>query len=118
MSGAGRALAAAALLAASGPAAGCGAEPGGADTDAAPDSVLVEALAEVQLADARAALAPDSVRSPAFGDSLRRVALRAHGLDSAALAARLDALADDPALARATYDAVADRLSTERFAAP
>ena len=105
----------AAGLAASG-AGGCG---GGSAPEEGPavDSVLVEALAEVHLADARAALAPDSLR-PGLGDSLRRVALRAHGLDAEALDGRLGDLADDPETARATYDAVADRLARERRAVP
>ena len=106
-----RPLAAAAVaLAAS--AAGCD---GGRASDDGPavDSTLVEALVEVHLADARAGLAPDSL-GPGAADSLRAVALRAHGLDGDALERRLDALVDDPEAARAVYDAVADRLSEER----
>lgn len=109
----GRRLAGLAVLAASGT-AGCG---GGSAPDGGPDvdSTLVEALAEVHLADARAALVPDSLRRPGTADSLRHAALRAHGFgDPDALERRLDALADAPDLARATYDAVADRLSEER----
>lgn len=96
--------------------AGCGAE-GPATADVPVDSAFVDVLAELQLADARAALVPDSLRPPGLADSLRRVALDAHGLDSAAAAARLDALAESPDRARAAYDAVQERLTQERFGA-
>ena len=101
-----------ALAAAAGAAAvaGCGAPEGdGPDVD----STFVEALAELHLADARAAL-DTTRRDPAFAESLRARALAAHGLDSAALAERVDGLAGDPDLARATYDALDARLSLER----
>ena len=100
---AGGALAAGAL--------GCGAPSG---EPAAADSTFVTALIDLHLADARAALDTTGRDRRAVADSLRRRALDAHGLDSAALAARLDALADDPALARATYDAVEKRMGLER----
>lgn len=81
------------------------------------DSTFVSALAELHLADARASL-DTTVASPderaALADSLRQRAFDAHGLDSAALADRLNALATDPALTQATYDAVDSRLALER----
>ena len=87
---------------------------GCAGDDAPPpvDTALVDVLVEVHLADARGAY--DTTATDARADSLRRAALAAHGLDSAALAGRLDALARDPARARATYDAVDERLVLER----
>ena len=103
----GRALA---VVVASAAAAGCGAPEGDGP---AVDSTLVEALAELHLVDARAALDTTDA-GPALAESLRARALAAHGLDSVRLAARLDGLADDPALARATYDALDTRLALER----
>ncbi|WP_420456839.1 DUF4296 domain-containing protein [Rubrivirga sp.] len=82
------------------------------------DPALVDALVELHLADARAALDTSDARRPALADSLRRVALDAHGLDSTALAARLDALAVSPDLAQATYDSVEARLTRERQGPP
>lgn len=76
------------------------------------DPALVDALVELHLADAVAAL--DSTASDAFADSLRAVALAAHGLDSAGLAARLDALADDPGMTQVTYEALGARIQAER----
>ncbi|MDT0631912.1 hypothetical protein RQM47_15065 [Rubrivirga sp. S365] len=99
--------------------AGCGGAAGGVAP--AVDSTLVDALADVALADARAALADTTGgagRAPSPGgaaDSLRAVALAAHGLDDAALDRALDRLARDPALAEATYAAVAQRLRDERW---
>ncbi len=90
----------------------------GADDPADVDPALVGVLVELHLADARAALDTVEARRPALADSLRRVALGAHGLDSAALEARLDALARTPALARATYDSVEVRLVRERQGPP
>ena len=101
---------AAVTLVAAASGAGCGAPEGSAP---AADSTFVEALADLHLADARAAL-DTTRRDPAFAESLRAEALAAHGLDSAALAARMDGLAADPDLARATYDALDARLSLER----
>lgn len=107
-----------AVFAASG-AVGCGGGGSAPEDGPAVDSALVDALAEVHLADARAALVPDSLRRPGTADSLRRAALRAHGFeDPDAFERRLDALADDPDRTRATYDAVADRLSEERRSSP
>ncbi|WP_412062499.1 DUF4296 domain-containing protein [Rubrivirga sp. IMCC45206] len=77
-----------------------------------PDPALVDALVELHLADAVAAL--DSTASDTFADSLRDAALAAHGLDSAALAARLDALADDPGMVQVTYEALGERILAER----
>lgn len=97
-------------------AAGCSSGAEGGDAGAvAVDSAFVDVLTELQLADARAALVPDSLRSPGLADSLRLRAMDAHGLDSAAVAARLDALADAPDQARATYDAVQQQLTQERY---
>ena len=93
--------------------AGCDGAPEGSGP--AVDSTLVDALVEVHLADARAALSDSAGRG---GDSLRAVALGAHGLDLDALDRALDRLARDPALAEATYAAVADRLRAERHGRP
>ena len=100
--------------------AGCG----GADeaADGLPltvpvDSALVDVLADVHLADARASLA-DSARQDALAESLRAVALGAHGLSEADLRARQDGLLRDPETARATYDAVDRALTAERTGAP
>lgn len=84
--------------------------------DAAPDvdADLVDALTELHLADARAAIDTADAWRDVLADSLRTVALATHGLDSATLAARLDALAADPDLSRATYDSVEARLVRER----
>ena len=103
--------AALALLAAASGAAGCG---GPSGEPPAADSTLVTALIDLHLADARAALDTSGRDGRAVADSLRRLALDAHGLDSAALEARLEAFADDPALARATYDALEQRMGLER----
>lgn len=83
-----------------------------ADGDApTADSTTVAVLAEVQLADARATL--DSLEA-ATADSLRRAALEAHGWNEGDLEDALDALVQDPALTKATYDAVDVRLGLER----
>lgn len=104
-----RAVALAAIVAT----VGCGTD--GADEDAVPvDSTFVDALVDLQLADARAALASDSLDPDRVADSLRRLALDLHGLDSVTLTRRLDALAETPAVARATYDAVDAQLARER----
>ena len=95
---------------------GCGGPEAGEPP--AVDSTLVDLLADVHLADARAALDTTGANPQRVADSLRGVALRTHGLDSAALNARLDALAEDPELARATYDALDARLARERQGLP
>ncbi len=100
-----------AVLAAGLAVAGCGSEP-------AADPEMVDVLAEVHLADARAALDTSGADRTALADSLRRVALTAHGLDPAALADRLDALAASPDLVRVTYDSVEARLARERRGPP
>jgi hypothetical protein len=100
--------------------AGCGGPDGEADETggAVPvDSALVRVLVDVHLADARAALA-DSARRPALAESLRAVALGAHGLGDADLRDRHADLARDPEAARATYDAVDRALMAERTALP
>ena len=109
----GAALALAAALAA------CGGEDGARTGDPvgagpAVDSALVDVLAEVALAEARGDLSADSSGRGGAADSLRAVALGAHGLDAGALDRALDGLARDPDLAEATYGAVADRLRRER----
>ena len=93
---------------------------GGCDEGAGPDvdPALVDALVELHLADARAALDTSEARRPVLAESLRQVALDAHDLDSARLERRLDALASDPARAEATYDSVEARLVTERQGLP
>ena len=93
---------------------------GGSDTAEAEeavavDSVLVEALVDAQIAEARAELRG---LGPAEADSLREAVLTAHALTGAALEARLADLADDPERAGATYAAVADRLTQLRQSAP
>ena len=90
--------------------AACGAVDAPPDVDGA----LVEALADLHLADARAAL--DSTAAPGLDDSLRAVALEAHGLSEAGLDAHLEALAADPELAQATYDSLDVVLTRERQA--
>lgn len=92
--------------------AGCGADDA-SETGPPVDSTLVALLADLHLADARAALTPDSARA-GVADSLRATALSAHDTEADRLDARLDALGRDPDLARATYDAVEDRLDDER----
>ena len=91
--------------------AGCGDAPDGDAPDV--DSTLVDVLADLHLADARAALDSTGARDR-LADSLRQSALRAHGTDSAALARRLNRVADDPERLRATYDALDTRLSLEQ----
>ena len=92
--------------------AGCGAPPEGDGPQA--DSLFVEALADVHLADARAALDTTGRDPDALAESLRAVALAPHRLDASALAERLDMLADDPERLRVTYDALESRLALER----
>ncbi len=75
------------------------------------DSTLVAVLTEVQLADARASL--DTLEASS-ADSLRRVALEAHGWDDSDLEDALDGLAADPDRVKATYNAVDVRLGLER----
>jgi hypothetical protein len=106
------------LVAASLALAACGGSDPTNASEVAVDSVFVDALVEVHLADARAALAPDTLRRPALAESLRAVALAAHGLTRDAFDARLADWAADPAVATAHYDAVDARLSAERQAAP
>lgn len=98
--------------------AGLAALAAGCDDAPAVDPELVDALTELHLADARAALDTVEARHVVLAESLRAVALDAHGLDSAALADRLDALAADPGLTRATYDSVEARLVRERQGPP
>lgn len=75
------------------------------------DSTWVAVIAEVQLADARASL--DSLEAET-SDSLRLAALASHGWDAGDLEDALDALSQDPDLAKATYDAVDLKLGLER----
>lgn len=84
------------------------------DAPVAVDAAFVDVLAEVHLADARAALAPDSLRRSALADSLRQAALQAHGWTADRFEARLQEWARDPALAVAYYDAVDSVLRAER----
>lgn len=92
---------------------GCGGASASENGGPPVDSTLVSLLADLQLADARAALAPDSMRGD-MADSLRRLALVVHDTEADRLEDRLDALGRDPALTRATYEAVEDRLDDER----
>ena len=80
------------------------------------DSVFVDVLADLHLADARAALAGDTLRRPAIAESLRSVALQSHGLRTRDVDARLHDWAAAPAVAVAHYDALDARLSAERIA--
>ena len=94
--------------------AGCGTAP---DDAAGPapvpvDSSLVDLLADLALADARAELAP-APRRTAVQDSLREIALDVHGVTSDEAHDRQARLARDPAVARATYDAVERALTAE-----
>ena len=106
-----RALAAA--LAALAALPGCGPEPGAEAEPVPVDSALVRVLTDVALADARASIAAPARRA-ALADSLRAVALDAHGLSAGDLRGRQDALARDPDAARATYDALDRALTDER----
>ncbi len=81
------------------------------------DSSLVDLLADVQIAEARADLAAPE-RRMAVTDSLQSVALAAHGLTDDGLRDLQARLARDPAEARATYDAVASALDSARAAVP
>ena len=81
------------------------------EAPAGPDPALVDALAELHLADA---VAETDSLGAAAARALRREALAAHGLDSAALAGRLRALAGEPDALGALYDSVALRLTLER----
>ena len=86
--------------------AACGAPEAGADGDSVPtDTTLAHALADLHLAAARA----ETTGEPA--DSLRRVALAPHGLDSAALADRVRRATRAPAAAAALSRAVTERLT-------
>ena len=112
------------LLVTAGGAAGCnktpdaaaGTAPGGtAPGGPAPipvDSSLVDLLADLALADARAETAP-APRRAAARDSLRAVALALHDVSPDEARARQSQLAEDPAIARATYDAVERALMSE-----
>ena len=93
--------------------AGCVTEP---DDDARPDvdSTLVDVLATLHLADARAALDPDTLRRSALADSLRAAALADHGLTPVAWDDRVARLADDPSQLTATFDALDARLGHAR----
>lgn len=72
------------------------------------DTLLVSVLADLHLADARA----ETTGEPA--DSLRALALAAHGLDEDALAARLRRATRTPDDAARLYDAVTYHLALER----
>jgi hypothetical protein len=82
----------------------------GEDAPAAPDPATVNALVEVQLAEARAASAGGDP------DSARVAALAAHGYEPTDLDRWLDRAAGNPAAAEALWDAVAGQLDAERLA--
>ncbi len=95
-------------------ASGCGKAP---DAAAGPepvpvDSSLVDLLADLALADARAETAPAPRRAKAR-DSLRAVALALHDVTPEVVRDRQARLAGDPVVARATYDAVERALMAE-----
>ena len=82
-----------------------------ADVPAEPglaDSLLVEALVSVHLADARAE------RTGADRDSLRALALTLHGTDTTAFHRALDYYAHHPEAYEPLYDRALDRLLDER----
>ncbi|MDX1418639.1 MAG: hypothetical protein R3181_01625 [Rubricoccaceae bacterium] len=88
---------------------GCG---GATDEAPPPDPELVAALVPLHLADARAEAtgeSRDSLRAAAYAH-----ARRATGLDSAALAARLDAVAGRPAEAAVLFQSLQDSLALLR----
>ncbi|MDX1438456.1 MAG: hypothetical protein R3284_01000 [Rubricoccaceae bacterium] len=74
------------------------------------DSVLVEALAEWHLGEAREALLRQSV------DSLRNESLDSLGIDSAEIVQSIEEMAANPDKASAVYDAVEEILREERRA--
>jgi hypothetical protein len=74
-----------------------------------PDPALVEALVEAHLAAARAEA------DRADGDSARRAALAAHGVEAPEVGRTLDRLAREPEAAAALWAAVAARLDAERM---
>ena len=98
--------------------AACGSAPADQPAAVAVDSAFVEVLVDLHLADARASLAADPRREAALAESLRAVALAAHGLRPRDVDARLNRWAADPAVAVAHYDALDARLSAERVAPP
>src|SRR5688572_25537836 len=85
--------------------AGCA----GDEAQAPPDPAMVNALVEVQLAEARAGAAHGDV------DSARASALSVHASDAGDLARWLDNAAADPASAELLWDAVADQIDAERL---
>ncbi|NNF58445.1 MAG: hypothetical protein HKN04_09405 [Rhodothermaceae bacterium] len=77
-----------------------------------PDSLLVEALVTLQLAEARAALMEenrDSLRAEAYAHVTRSTAL-----DSVTIAEAVDRAAQTPEAAALLYQRVADRLAAEQ----
>ena len=86
--------------------AGCG-----GDTPRAPDPALIDAAAELHLADARAET--DSLGAEA-ARALRTAALAAHGLDSLAFSEQIRDLARHEGALAALYDSVTLRLTLER----
>ena len=86
--------------------AGCGRETDADGETALADSALVPVLTDLHLADARAYTTGEST------DSLRRVALARHGLDSSAFADRLQAALGSAEEIAATYGAVVETLSS------
>lgn len=86
--------------------AGC--NDGGPAGPGIPDSLMVEALVEIHLADARAA------HSGEDRDSLRARALDAHGLDTTDLARALDYFAEHPEDYQPIYDLVLDQIIREQ----
>jgi hypothetical protein len=86
---------------------GCGTASEG-ETAVEPDTLLAEALVPLHLADARAATTgedADSLRARAYVEAERTT-----GLDSAAVAARLQRVVRHPEEATALYGRLAERL--------
>lgn len=83
---------------------------GGPGDEVAVDSVLVEVLVDLHLADARGQVSED----PALRDSLRDLAYSIHGTDSMHLQARLRDLATHAGAVAALTEAVESQLTLEQ----
>ena len=90
----------------------CGAGDGDEPLVPEPDSLLVEALVTLELAEARAAVMEadrDSLRAEAYAHVARSTVL-----DSAAIAEAVEQTAQTPEAAALLYERVADRLAAEQ----
>lgn len=84
------------------------------DVEPEVDPDLVGVIVDLHLADARSSLDTTQARAGLRRDSLRQTAYLRNDTDSIVVARQLDALAEDPDLAKAVYDVVDARLSLER----